>query len=143
MKRAKDKKTRKARLVRQLGDRRYLLDVRILVKNTVYIVGMKLPVPGDDALPLLRSPDYFGQYGKVTRVYFYAQGLHVVYVRREDAARAIAALDGYQMCKATFGSVRYCEAFLRGQKCDSHNCINLHEWGGDGDVFTKEDMVAA
>lgn len=149
MKRAKEKKTRKAKTIRQLDQlgRRHLLNVRIVMKNTVYVVGMKLPAQGDEAIPILRTNDYFGQYGKIARVYLRQPGIYIVYVRREDAARAIAALDGFPangtVIKASYGTTRYCESFLRGQKCDQHACTNLHEWGGDGDCFTKDDVEIA
>jgi CCR4-NOT transcription complex subunit 4 len=44
---------------------------------------------------------------------------------------------------ASFGTTRYCDAFLRGTKCDVNNCHNLHEWGGEGDCFTKNDLDTA
>ena len=123
------------------------------------------------AIPILRSNDYFGQYGKISKLYLRdrttlnpttvhtltdddpstSTGIYIVYIRREDAARAISALDGIpapqgpsgQTLRATFGTARYCDAFLRGLKCDNLGCTNLHEWGGDSDCFTKDDMETA
>ncbi|WRT67246.1 uncharacterized protein IL334_004213 [Kwoniella shivajii] len=173
VKRAKERKTKRTRTIKQLTTmgRRHLLGVRVVMKNMVYVIGMKLPAPGDDAIPILRSNDYFGQYGKISKIYLSdrtklsssavstltpddpstATGIYIVYIRREDAARAIASLDGIPApqgppgatLKATYGTTRYCEAFLRSQKCDTVNCHNLHEWGGDSDCFTKEDMETA
>ncbi|ORX39960.1 hypothetical protein BD324DRAFT_246136 [Kockovaella imperatae] len=173
VKRAKEKKTRRAKTIKQLTSmgRRHLLNVRIVMKNTVYVVGMKLPAPGDESIPILRSGDYFGQYGKISRIYLRdrttlsstavhtltpddpstSTGIYIVYVRREDAARAISALDGIaapqgppgRTLKATYATCRYCDAFLKGQKCDNPSCQNLHEWGGDSDCFTKDDMEIA
>lgn len=50
VKRAKEKKTRRAKTIKQLDQigRRHLMGVRIVMKNTVYVVGMKLPAAGDD-----------------------------------------------------------------------------------------------
>ena len=123
------------------------------------------------AITILRSNDYFGQYGKISRLYLSdrsplastsvhaldetssstSTGIYIVYVRREDAARAISALDGIpapsgppgQMLKACYGTARYCDAFLRGQKCDNPSCHGLHEWGGDNDSFSKDDYEIA
>ena len=118
------------------------------------------------AVSILRSPDYFGQYGKISKLYLRDRnpstsvssinddsppGIYVVYVRREDAARAILALDGIpapqgpsgQVLRACFGTTRYCDSFLKGQKCDSQGCTALHEWGGDSDCFTKDDFETA
>lgn len=173
VKRAKEKKTRRAKTIKQLDaiGRRHLLGVRVVMKNTVCVVGMKLPAPGDESIPILRSQDYFGQYGKISKLYLRdrtgvsstsvhtltpdnpatSTGIYIVYVRREDAARAISALDGIsapqgppgQKLSASFGTTRYCDAFLRGGKCDSSSCHNLHEWGGESDCFTKDDMETA
>lgn len=123
------------------------------------------------AVSILRSNDYFGQYGKISKLNLRdrttltstsvhtlnpdnpatAYGIYIVYVRREDAARAISALDGIAAPQgppgttlhASYGTTRYCESFLRGGKCDNNNCIFLHEWGGESDCFTKEDMESA
>jgi len=78
-------------------------------------------------------------------------GIYIVYVRREDAARAIMALDGIpspqgpvgQVLRANYGTTRYCDAFLKGQKCDNQGCTALHEWGGESDCFTKDDYELA
>ncbi|WWC60993.1 uncharacterized protein I303_103570 [Kwoniella dejecticola CBS 10117] len=173
VKKAKERKTKRARTIKQLTTmgRRHLLGVRVVMKNMVYVIGMRLPAPGDEAIPILRSNDYFGQYGKISKIYLTdrtklsstavstlteddpstSTGIYIVYVRREDAARAIASLDGIPapqgpagtLLKATYGTTRYCESFLKSQKCDTPNCHCLHEWGGDSDCFTKEDMETA
>jgi CCR4-NOT transcription complex subunit 4 len=118
------------------------------------------------ALPTLRSNEYFGTYGKITRLYLTdrssfpsydpedsstLKGINIVYVRREDASRAIMALDGIpapqgapgKTIRASYGITRYCDSFLRGQKCDTTSCTNYHEWGGETDCFTKEDYDLA
>lgn len=120
---------------------------------------------------MLRSNEYFGSYGKISRLYLRdrtatsstsvhtlspadpssSTGIHIVYVRREDAARAMSSLDGIPApggpagatLKASYGTARYCDAFLRGLKCDVSNCPNMHEWGGEGDCFTKDDLDTA
>ncbi|KAK4689748.1 CCR4-NOT transcription complex subunit 4, partial [Tremellales sp. Uapishka_1] len=173
VKRAKEKKTRRAKTIKQLesAGRRHLLGVRIVMKNMVYVVGMKMPAQGDDAIPILRSNDYFGQYGKISKLFLRdrtaisstsvptltsdnpstSTGIYITYVRREDAARAISSLDGIQapqgppgqVLRASYGTTRYCDFFLRGMKCDTSNCNNLHEWGGEGDCFTKDDLETA
>lgn len=188
VKKAKEKKAKKAKTIKQLTaiGRRHLLGVRIVMKNMVYVVGMKLPAIGDEvsrrsmnpclaahrrwsqALSVLRSNDYFGQYGKISKLYLAdlksstsvpslgsdnseSTGIYIVYIRREDAARCISSLDGIPapqgppgaVLKASYGTARYCETFLKGGKCDYSNCHGLHEWGGESDTFTKEDMEIA
>jgi hypothetical protein len=50
VKRAKEKKTRRAKTIKQLTSmgRRHLLGVRVVMKNMVYVVGMKIPGSGDE-----------------------------------------------------------------------------------------------
>ncbi|RXK38595.1 hypothetical protein M231_04101 [Tremella mesenterica] len=172
VKRAKEKKTKRAKTIKQLDamGRRHLLGVRIVMKNMVYVVGIKIPGQGEEAIAILRQHEYFGQYGKIAKIYLRERphtstqaqtsssedsstptGILIIYVRREDAARAIAALDGIptpggpagQTIRASYGTTRYCEAFLRGIKCDTPNCPNLHEWGGEGDCFSRDDYTTA
>lgn len=75
-------------------------------------------------------------------------GLYITYQRKEDAARAIAAVDGVaspgggkEVMRGSYGTTKYCMAFLRGISCTDHNCMNLHEWGDEKDCFTKEDLT--
>ena len=75
-------------------------------------------------------------------------GLYITYSRRKDAARAIEAVDGIaspgggrDAMRASYGTTKYCMAFLRGVTCGDHGCMNLHEWGDENDCFTKEDLT--
>lgn len=43
--------------------------------------------------------------------------------------------------RASYGTTKYCMAFLRGASCTEHGCMNLHEWGDEKDCFTKEDLT--
>lgn len=43
--------------------------------------------------------------------------------------------------RASYGTTKYCMAFLRGASCSDHSCMNLHEWGDESDCFTKEDLT--
>lgn len=109
-------------------------------------------------IPTLRSEDYFGKYGKISKILLVKRtqsggrdpvvGLYITYHRREDVARAIAAVDGAaspsggrEIMRASYGTTKYCMAFLRGVTCNDHNCMNLHEWGDEKDCFTKEDLT--
>src|ERR1700722_7356737 len=109
-------------------------------------------------IPTLRSNEYFGQYGKITKILLVKRtpsgggapvvGLYITYHRREDAARAIAAVDGTvspgssrEVMRASHGTTKYCMSFLRGASCSDHACMNLHEWGDEKDCFTKEDLT--
>jgi CCR4-NOT transcription complex subunit 4 len=62
VKRAKEKKTRRAKTIKQLTTmgRRHLLGVRVVMKNMAYVVGMKLPAPGDEVGRTSSSPSGVG-----------------------------------------------------------------------------------
>lgn len=56
-------------------------------------------------------------------------------------------LDGFwiqgRMLRASFGTTKYCNFFLRGQKCTNPDCLYLHALGSDSDSFTKEEMQSS
>lgn len=151
--------------------------MRVVQRNVVYVVGIgprfaKEEVSNtpfgaqiDDQhslynqlIPTLRSTEYFGQYGKISKLLLVKRtpsgggapvvGVYTTYHRREDAARAISAVDGTpspgggrDVMRASYGTTKYCMAFLRGVSCSDHSCMNLHEWGDEKDCFTKEDLT--
>ncbi|KAJ7724178.1 hypothetical protein DFH07DRAFT_855105 [Mycena maculata] len=138
--------------------RRHLANVRVVQRNVVYVVGIGPRFAKEELIPTLRSNEYFGQYGKITKILLVKRtpsgggapvvGLYITYHRREDAARAISAVDGTaspgggrDIMRASHGTTKYCMAFLRGVSCSDHGCMNLHEWGDEKDCFTKEDLT--
>ncbi|KAG6854593.1 hypothetical protein C0991_004195 [Blastosporella zonata] len=140
-------------------NRRHLANVRVVQRNVVYVVGIGPRFAKEELISTLRSNEYFGQYGKITKIILVKRtpsgggepvvGLYITYHRREDAARAIAAVDGApstggargEIMRASYGTTKYCMAFLRGVSCSDHSCMNLHEWGDEKDCFTKEDLT--
>ncbi|KAJ4488561.1 hypothetical protein J3R30DRAFT_3696445 [Lentinula aciculospora] len=138
--------------------RRHLANVRVVQRNVVYVVGIGPRFAKEEYIPTLRSSEYFGQYGKINKIILVKRnssgggapvvGVYITFHRREDAARAIAAVDGStspgggrEVMRASHGTTKYCMAFLRGVACGDHNCMNLHEWGDEKDCFTKEDLT--
>ncbi|KAJ3868645.1 hypothetical protein EV359DRAFT_31818 [Lentinula novae-zelandiae] len=138
--------------------RRQLANVRVVQRNVVYVVGIGPRFAKEEYIPTLRSSEYFGQYGKINKIILVKRnssgggapvvGVYITYHRREDAARAIAAVDGStspaggrDLMRASYGTTKYCMAFLRSVTCSDHNCMNLHEWGDEKDCFTKEDLT--
>lgn len=74
-----------------------------------------------------------------------AIGVYVTYVRKEDAARAIVAIDGSKgpdgkTIRASYGTTKYCTNYLRNLPCTNTICTYLHEPGEEADSFTKEDL---
>ncbi|CAG8834353.1 14195_t:CDS:2, partial [Racocetra persica] len=112
---------------------------------------------------ILRSHDYFGQYGKIAKIVVNRRnppastvpstpppqpsvGVYITYVRKEDAARAIAAVDGSnsdgKVLRASYGTTKYCTYYLRSMVCQNPNCMYLHEPGEEADSYTKEDLAS-
>lgn len=44
------------------------------------------------------------------------------------------------LCRAQYGTTKYCSAYLRGEQCNNRNCMFLHEPGEDNDSFTRQDL---
>jgi CCR4-NOT transcription complex subunit 4 len=157
-------------------NRRHLLNVRVVQRNVVYVVGLGSRFAKEEVrdnmlifnaiwndtryqlIPTLRSNEYFGQYGKISKILLVKRtppggripvvGLYITYYRREDAARAITAVDGTaspsgggEVMRASYGTTKYCIAFLRGVSCTNNGCMDLHDWGDEKDCFTKEDLA--
>ncbi|KAJ9104215.1 hypothetical protein QFC19_004032 [Naganishia cerealis] len=194
MKRLQQAKQLKQKVNKQLETlgRLQYRDVRILVKNMIYVTGMKMMGESTEEvsqdcsyisiavcrtsyrlfcqfLSILRSNDYFGQYGKIAKVFLRKGpstsdptsgslesssdsdelGIYITYLRREDASRAIATLDGVsapgnpgKTLKVTYGSTKYCLSWLRGVKCDEGSaCLGAHDWAAENDTFTRKDMT--
>jgi CCR4-NOT transcription complex subunit 4 len=44
------------------------------------------------------------------------------------------------MLRASFGTSKFCQFFMSGQKCTNKDCLYLHEIRTDMEAYTKEDM---
>lgn len=53
-------------------------------------------------------------------------------------------MDGFYLenrsFRASFGTTKYCNTFLRHMPCSNPDCLYLHEMGDDDDSFTKEQV---
>ncbi|KAG9021163.1 transcriptional repressor general negative regulator of transcription subunit 4, partial [Serendipita sp. 407] len=159
-KRVQQQKRRKERERKELESlgRKSFLDVRIVQRNVVYVIGLGPRFAKEDTISILRSGDYFGRYGKISRIQLHKRtppgvetpilGVYITYVRREDAERAIQAIDGSpspsgggEVMRASFGTAKYCMSFLRNTSCTYSNCLDAHEWGEPDDCFTREELT--
>ena len=100
------KKESEQRQVETLN-RKNLAGIRVVQKNLVYVVGLSQKSSEEEFLRTLRGPQYFGQYGKITKIVVSKAkegqnntnnnnsiGVYVTFESREDAAKCIAAVDG-------------------------------------------------
>ncbi|RKO93798.1 RING/Ubox like zinc-binding domain-containing protein, partial [Blyttiomyces helicus] len=156
MVRIKSAKKKKDRERKEQNDaaRRQMATVRVVQKNLIYVLGLPQKIATEDNL---RSQDYFGQYGKISKVIVNRRthtytpvltslpntGVYIVFAKKEDALRAIDAVDGtlcdFKTIRATYGTTKYCPFFLKNQPCQNVGCLNLHEQGDDADAFAKEE----
>ncbi|MCO5598559.1 hypothetical protein L7F22_052656 [Adiantum nelumboides] len=157
---AKKQKEREKRELEQMN-RKHLANMRVVQKNLVYVVGMDPKLAREELIPTLRSNEYFGQYGRISKILISKRttasklimgthessiGIYVTYVRKEDAARAIIAIDGSKgddgrTVRASYGTTKYCTTYLRNLPCTNPICTYLHEPGEEADSFTKEDLT--
>ncbi|KAJ2694829.1 transcriptional repressor general negative regulator of transcription subunit 4 [Coemansia sp. IMI 209128] len=159
----KSEKKAKEREKREIesNNRRHLANVRVVQKNLVYVIGLPNNLVSEDTL---RSHDYFGQFGRINKIVINRRhngsgggsttsnpqhpsvGVYVTYATKEEATRAINAVDGSlvdgRVLRATFGTTKYCSYYLRSIPCQNPGCMYLHEPGEEADSFTKEDLAA-
>ncbi|KXS15930.1 hypothetical protein M427DRAFT_98379 [Gonapodya prolifera JEL478] len=163
--RAAKKAKERERKEQELQQRKHLASIRVVQRNLIYVVGLPPRVGGEE---ILRSTDYFGQFGKVTRAHVNRRlvggpgtngpvggghgglggqplGVYIAFTRKEDAAKAIKEVEGTlyegRMVRATHGTTKYCAHYLRGQTCPNPNCVFLHEHGDPAEGTTEENLL--
>mmetsp|Transcript_47032 Transcript_47032/g.122403 ORF Transcript_47032/g.122403 Transcript_47032/m.122403 type:complete len:1119 (+) Transcript_47032:95-3451(+) len=127
--------------------RRDLNEMRVLQRNVVHILGLTANIAKAE---VLRRREFFGQYGKLSRVIVSNVPMqaklagnnaannatplfsaYLTFENAEDAHVAIQAVDGFNVdghvLRASFGTTRYCRKFLEGQTCDRKDCGFLHK----------------
>jgi CCR4-NOT transcription complex subunit 4 len=69
---------------------------------------------------------------------------YITYDKVDDAQAAIESVDMFQydgrLIRASFGTSKYCNAFLRGIQCSNPDCLYLHAMGKNEDSFSKEQI---
>jgi len=136
-------------------DRNQLANMRVIRRNLVYAVGLPPPNATEDTL---RKPEYFGQYGKVSKIVLNrnhngngdprraSASAYVTFAHKEDALACILALDGFYLdgrnIRASYGTSKYCSAFIKSVRCNNPDCTYLHGMGDSDDTFTKQEIQA-
>lgn len=114
-------------------------------------------------LPILRDNDHFGKYGKILKIFVSRRSnaaggfthpqqevvnVYINFLRSQDASACIAGVDGSLAddgteLRASWGTTKYCTAFLRGQKCLNDTCQQAHELGEEVDANerARQDMA--
>lgn len=107
---------------------------RIIQKNLVHFQGFPDELNNEK---ILESPEYFGQYGKITKICLVPikenKSYHSAYITfdtEEQAAYCILAVDSIKiknnLVRAFFGTTKYCNNFLKGYHCLNKKCKFLH-----------------
>lgn len=107
---------------------------RIIQKNLVHFQGFPDDLNNEE---ILRSPEYFGQYGNITKICLVPKkenkGYHSAYITfetEEQASYCILAVDSIKiknnLVRAFFGTTKYCNNFLKGYICFNKKCKFLH-----------------
>ncbi|KAF7732829.1 transcriptional repressor proteinral negative regulator of transcription subunit 4 [Apophysomyces ossiformis] len=146
--RIKKEKKEKERQQREMKDpsRRHLSNVRVVQKNLVYVLGL-----GSKHASV--ENEIFKTYGKINKLVVSKRsansttqtsiGIYITYARKEDAAKAVAGLNGSthdgKLVRASYGTTKYCTYYLRHMACPNPNCMYLHEPGDDVDSYNKEN----
>ncbi|CBK20557.2 uncharacterized protein [Blastocystis hominis] len=129
----------------------YLQNIRIIQKNLVYIIGLAPSLANES---LLRSYSFFGKYGKIKKIILNSNPelvekvhsccAYITFESSEEACRCILAVDGCilkgSQIRASFGTTKYCNFFLRGIQCTNSECMYLHYMAKEEDCFTKKEM---
>jgi CCR4-NOT transcription complex subunit 4 len=139
-------------------DRSLLANTRVIRRNLVYAVGLSPAIARED---ILQKPEYFGQYGKIAKIVLNraqtvsAEGndprrasasAYVTFVHKQDTLACILALDGFYLenrnIRASYGTSKYCSAFIKNVRCNNPDCTYLHDMGAAEDTFTKQEIQA-
>ena len=133
-----------------------LVDVRVIQRDLVYVVGIPLQFANEDTL---LKYEFFGQYGPIKKVVVNSTHVHsgpnqtpsvsayITFRNNEDALECIYSLENFSLdgnqLKASFGTTKYCSSFLRGMKCTNPDCMYLHHSGDQGDSFSKDEITGS
>ncbi|CAO3593288.1 unnamed protein product [Absidia cylindrospora] len=159
IKREKKEKERQQKDMEAVN-RRHLANMRVVQKNLVYVIGLHPKYATED---VIRSNDYFGQFGKIAKVVINKRNVavtshvsgtssmqpsaavYVTYQRKEDADKAIQTVDGHAIAgrtlRASYGTTKYCTYYLRNMTCPNPSCLYLHEPGEEADTISKEELA--
>lgn len=139
-------------------DRSQLANMRVIRRNLIYAVGLPPSIAVEETL---RKPEYFGQYGKIAKIVINrtnttpasstdarraSASAYVTFQHKEDTLACILALDGFYLenrnIRASYGTSKYCSAFIKSVRCNNPECTYLHEMGAPEDTFTKQEIQA-
>ena len=128
----------------EAAQRQRLTAVRVRQPNLVHIQNLPMRVATSE--DMLRSSDFFGQFGRIVRVVMpnrhqrpgpnqTSTTVYITYSTKDEAERCIREADGTKLegkvVKILPGTTRYCPVYLQGKSCKSTGCMFMHEPGDE------------
>jgi len=124
--------------------------IRVIQRNLMYVTNMP-PAMADQRKA---SSQHFGEFGTVARLVIRTipaskphqspvVSAYVTYVEEASTALAISQLNGNfvdgKRLRASFGSNKYCNAFIRNEPCTNPRCSYLHQLSGTHECFWEKN----
>mmetsp|Transcript_2492 Transcript_2492/g.3658 ORF Transcript_2492/g.3658 Transcript_2492/m.3658 type:complete len:842 (-) Transcript_2492:236-2761(-) len=139
---------------KEIAAKQELHPLRVIQRNLVYVVGLP---PNAASEEIIRKPEYFGQFGKISKVVpnlnlgvpvgdirHGSASAYITFCYKEDARACIHSVNGFilegRAIKANFGTSKYCNNFLCNLACNNPDCMYLHEMGEEEDRFSKDEI---
>ena len=103
---------------------------------------------------ILKSPEYFGQYGKIMKLIIsektnpdnkrQSYSAYITYSNKIEASLAILCVDSLmikgKIIRAFFGTNKYCNYFLNNERCPNEGkCLFLHRYSSDKDIIINSN----
>lgn len=130
-----------------------LSKIRILQKNILYVIGLSLKLANNE---ILKEYNLLGQYGKILKIVVNKNGYsqnrqneitysaYITYSNSKEASIALLSIDNTildnNLIRASYGTTKYCNFFLKGIECINRECLYMHEWTKDNDMILREDI---
>ena len=130
-----------------------LSKIRILQKNILYVIGLSLKLANNE---ILKEYNLLGQYGKILKIVVNKSGYsqnrqneitysaYITYSNSKEASIALLSIDNTildnNLIRASYGTTKYCNFFLKGIECINRECLYMHEWTKDNDMILREDI---
>lgn len=127
--------------------------VRIIKRNLVYVINIDPQIADKE---ILSSRQYFGQYGKITKLLVnlnktynannspseLSYSAYINYSSNYEAALAILSVDSFMLygkiIKAAFGTTKYCSYYIKRQYCPIKECVYMHSVIDKSDIINKD-----
>ncbi|CAA9991146.1 CCR4-NOT transcription complex subunit 4, putative [Plasmodium knowlesi strain H] len=127
--------------------------IRVVQRNLVFVIGITSNYAKKN---ILKKNEYFGKYGQILNIIVNKSqaynphyngpsfSAYITYSNEKEAINAIYFIDGMVLdnktLKASFGTTKYCAAYLKNSICTNEDCFYLHELGNVIDSFSKDDI---